>query len=112
MALRAAHLPVAAAQPAARIGNAAPYGSRVATRLSVRRRDDPSLMRRNEVQAHLQRLDAELTRIERKQADGESVLSDLEAVVDAWRVLCAEAAAACNVAMSHDDRLERFRWQA
>jgi len=70
-------------------------------------------VRRNEIHAQLlQRLDAELTRIERKQADGESVLRDLEAVVDAWRVLSAEAAASDYVATSHDDRVERLRWQA
>jgi hypothetical protein len=54
----------------------------------------------------------ELDRLEAAQACGLSVADDLEALVDRWRDLCAEAAAANYVATSHDDRLERFQWQA
>ena len=54
----------------------------------------------------------ELDRLEAARARGLSVADDLEALVDRWRDLCAEAAAAGVVATSHDDRLERFRWEA
>ena len=61
--------------------------------------------------AQLQMLDAELTRIEHKQAHGIGAVHDLERLIDAWRDLWGDAAGA-YVDPPHVERLERFRARA
>jgi hypothetical protein len=69
-------------------------------------------MRGNELSALLQALDAELTRIERKQARGLSVVHELQALVTMWADLKARAAGEGYVDAPHAERLCWFQAQA